>query len=121
MKKSEVKNFGKPDEVREFPHGKLEMVKLGDASVGRAVLQPGWRWSTSLKAIAKTESCQAPHLQYHVSGVLRVRMDDGHEFDCKAGEVSALPPGHDAWVVGNEPVVVVDFQGMANYAQPHSH
>jgi len=117
MKHTEVKNFGKPDEVREFPHGRLEVVKIGEAAVGRATLQPGWRWSTALKPTAKTESCQAPHFQYHISGVLRIRMDDGHEFDCRPGDVSMLAPGHDAWVVGNEPVVVVDFQGMANFAK----
>jgi hypothetical protein len=113
----EVRNFGKPDEVREFPKGRLELVKIGGATVGRAVLQPGWRWATSVKPIAKTKSCQAPHLQYHVSGVLRIKMDDGSEFDARAGDVCSIPPGHDAWVVGNEPVVVVDFQGMVDYAK----
>ena len=117
MKKAEVKNFGKPDEVREFPKGKVNLVNISGATVGRAILDPGWKWSTSVKPIAKTESCQAPHFQYHVSGVLRIRMDDGTEFDCKTGDVSLLPPGHDAWVVGNEPVVVVDFQGMVDYAK----
>jgi len=85
--------------------------------VGRAILEPGWRWADSVKPIAKTRSCEAPHFQYHVAGVLRVRMDDGTEFDCKAGDVSSLAPGHDAWVVGEEPVVVVDFQGMIDYAR----
>lgn len=117
MKKAEVKNLGKPDEVREFPKGKLELVKVGGATVGRAVLQPGWRWATSVQPLAKTNSCEAPHFQYHISGVLRIRMDDGTEFDCKPGDVSLLPPGHDAWVVGNEPAVVVDFQGMIDYAK----
>lgn len=117
MKKAELKNFGKADEVREFLKGKLELVKVGGAMVGRAVLEPGWRWATSVQPIAKTKSCEAPRFQYHVSGVLRVRMDDGTEFDCKPGDVSLLPPGHDAWVVGNEPAVVVDFQGMVDYAK----
>jgi len=111
MKKAEVKNFAMPDEVREFPKGKVDVIKVSGATVGRAVLEPGWRWATSVK------SCEAAHFQYHVSGVLRIRMDDGTEFDCKPGDVSLLPPGHDAWVVGNEPVVVVDFQGMINYAK----
>jgi hypothetical protein len=117
MKKAELKNFKKPDEVREFSKGKVDLVTIGGATVGRAVLEPGWRWSTSVQPIAKTNSCQAPHFQYHVSGVLRVRMDDGTEFDCKPGDVSLLPPGHDAWVVGNEPAVVVDFQGMIDFAK----
>ena len=114
---AELKSFGKPDEVREFPNGRLELMKIGGATVGRAILQPGWSWSSSVKPIAKTKSCEAPHFQFHISGTIRVRMDDGSEFDCKAGDVSMIPPGHDAWVVGNEPVVVVDFQGMLDYAK----
>lgn len=117
MEKAEVKSFGKPDEVREFPKGRLELIKVGGAIIGRAVFQPGWRWSTSLQPLVKTKSCEAPHFQYHVSGVLKVRMDDGSEFECRAGDVSLLPSGHDGWVVGDEPVVVVDFQGMADYAK----
>jgi len=117
MSKAELRGFGKPEEVREFPKGRLELVTIGGATVGRAILQPGWRWSTSVKPIAGTKSCEAPHFQYHVSGMLRVVMDDGTELDCRAGDVSLLPSGHDAWVVGNEPVVVVDFQGMIDYAK----
>ena len=112
-----VKTFARPDEVRQFPNGKLELLELGSSTVGRAVLSPGWRWSTSVKPIAKTRSCEAPHLQYHVSGVLRVQMDDGSTFDCNPGDVSLVPPGHDAWVLGDEPVVIVDFQGMLDYAR----
>lgn len=117
MKRAEVKHFGTPDEVREFPKGRLELIKIGEATIGRAVFEPGWRWSTSLKPIVKTKSCEAPHFQYHVSGVLRVRMDDGSEFDCRPGDVSLIPSGHDGWVVGDEAVVVVDFQGMVDYAK----
>jgi hypothetical protein len=115
--KAELKNFDKPDEVREFPLGKLELVKIGGVTIGRAILQPGWRWSTSVQPMAKTKSCEAPHFQYHVSGILRVKMDDGTVLECKPGDVSQIPQGHDAWVVGNEPVVVVDFQGMNDYAK----
>jgi hypothetical protein len=117
--KSELKSFRKPEEIREIPSGKIELLRLGGAMVGRATFQPGWKWSTSVKPIAKTESCQAPHFQYHVAGILHVRMDDGTEYDCKAGDVSLLPSGHDAWVVGDEPVVVVDFQGLQDYAKQH--
>jgi hypothetical protein len=117
MKKAELKNFGIPDEVREFPKGRLEIVKIGGATVGRATLAPGWRWLTSVQPLAKTKSCEAPHFQYHVAGVLKVVMDDGTEFECRPGDVSLLPSGHDAWVVGNEPVVIVDFQGMIDYAK----
>jgi hypothetical protein len=114
---TELKHFGKPDEIREFPKGRVELIQIGGATIGRAVFEPGWRWATSVQPIAKTRSCEAPHFQYHVSGVLRIRMDDGQEFDCKAGDVSLLPSGHDAWVVGNEPAIVVDFQGMLDYAK----
>lgn len=117
MQKAEVRNFGSSDEIREFPKGRLELVSVGRASVGRAVFEPGWRWSTSVQPLVQTKSCEAPHFQYHVSGVLRVLMDDGSEFDCKPGDVSLLPSGHDAWVVGDEPVVVIDFQGMIDYAK----
>ena len=117
MKKMEAKSFSVPDEVRKFDKGKLELVNIGGATIGRAVFEPGWRWSTSVKPIVNTKSCEAPHFQYHVSGTIKVLMDDGTEKEFKAGDVSLLPSGHDAWVVGNEPVVVVDFQGMADYAK----
>lgn len=117
MANAELKSFGKPEEVRKFPKGYVELVNIGGATVGRGVFEPGWRWSTSVKPIAKTESCQAPHFQYQVSGVLKIVMDDGTEFESRTGDVSLLPSGHDAWVVGDEPVVVVDFQGMVDYAK----
>jgi hypothetical protein len=113
---SEVVSFDRPHDVREFPLGRLELVKIGGATIGRAVFHPGWRWSSSVQPLAKTRSCEAPHFQYHVSGVLRVLMDDGSEFDCRPGDVSLLPSGHDAWVVGDAPAVVVDFQGMLDFA-----
>jgi hypothetical protein len=119
MNKAELKSFGKPEEVRDFPKGRVDLLKVGGATVGRATFEPGWRWSTSVQPIAKTKSCEAPHFQYHVSGVLMVLMDDGTELECKPGDVSLLPSGHDAWVVGNEPAVVVDFQGMIDYAKSH--
>jgi hypothetical protein len=114
---AEKKSFSKPDEVRTFPKGKLEVIKIGGATLGRATLEPGWKWSTSIQPLVHTKSCEAPHFQYHISGTLVVIMDDGTEFECKAGDVSLLSVGHDAWVVGNEPVVVVDFQGMLDYAK----
>ena len=117
MDKAVMRSFEKPDEVREFPRGRVELVKIGGVTVGRAVFEPGWRWKTSLQPLAGTKSCEAPHFQYHVSGVLKVRMDDGTEFECHKGDVSLLPSGHDAWVVGSEPVVIVDFQGMTDYAR----
>ena len=117
LEKAELKSFGKPDEVREFTKGRLELIKIGGETIGRAIFEPGWRWATSVQPLAKTKSCEAPHFQYHVSGVLRIRMDDGSEFDCHPGDVSLLPSGHDAWTVGEEAAVVVDFQGMIDYAK----
>ncbi|MFO0754772.1 MAG: cupin domain-containing protein [Thermodesulfovibrionales bacterium] len=118
--KAEKKSFREPDEVREFPKGKLELVHIGGAVIGRATLEPGWKWSTSVQPLVNTKSCEAPHFQYHASGTLMIVMDDGTELECKAGDVSLLPMGHDAWVVGDEPVVVVDFQGMRDYARESS-
>jgi hypothetical protein len=117
MAKMEGKSLNRPDEVRTFDKGKLEIINIGGRTVGRATFQPGWRWSNSVKPLVNTKSCEAPHFQYHMTGTLRVKMDDGAERDFKAGDVSLLESGHDAWVVGNEPVVIVDFQGMLDYAK----
>lgn len=114
---AEVKSFGVPDEVRTFPKGRLELVTIAGATVGRAIFEPGWRWMTSLQPLVATKSCEAPHFQFHVAGRLHIVMDDGSEFDCGPGDVSSLPSGHDAWVVGDEPAIVVDFQGMVDYAK----
>lgn len=116
MQTVEHERFNAPDEVREFPHGKAEIIHVGDSVIGRLTLQPGWRWSQDLKEIAGTESCQAPHFQYHVAGTLGIRMDSGEEMVAGPGDVTSLPEGHDAWVVGDEPVVVVDWHGVASWA-----
>ncbi len=113
------RNMSSPDEKREFSKGVLQLVTVGGVTFGRATLQPGWKWSTSVKPIANTDSCQAPHLQYHISGRLHVVMDDGTEQEFGPGDISLIPPGHDAWVVGNDPVVLVDISGMAEYAKHH--
>ncbi len=111
------KSFSKPEEVRTFEKGKVEVVTLGEATIGRATFEPGWRWSTCVKPVAKTSRCEAAHFGYQISGTMRVRMDDGTEWESQAGEAVMVPAGHDAWVVGNESVVFVDFQGMPNYAK----
>jgi len=90
MAKMEVRSFSSPDEVRQFERGKLELVKIGGATVGLAVFQPGWKWSKHVKPIAKTKSCEAPHFQYQVSGTMHVVMDDGTEKDLRAGDVSLV-------------------------------
>jgi hypothetical protein len=117
MQETAHKTFGAPDEDRVFPNGHAEIVLVGGDEVGRLVFEPGWRWSTDVKPIAKTDSCEAPHFQYHVSGQLGIRMDDGTEFVAGPGDVTSLPSGHDAWVVGDEPAVVIDWFGASNYAK----
>ena len=117
MEKTEHKSFATPDETREFPHGQAEILGVGGGQVGRLIFEPGWRWSADVQPIAGTPSCEAPHFQYHVSGRLAIRMDDGSEFIAGPGDVTALPSGHDAWVVGDEPVVTIDWFGAGNYAK----
>lgn len=110
-------SFSSPQEVREFPKGKVELIEVGGITFGRATFQPGWRWSTHVKPTAGTNSCQAAHLGVQLSGTMHIKMDDGTERDIRAGEVANIPPGHDGWVVGSEPVVFIDITGMENYAK----
>ena len=117
MQETERKSFGQPDETREFPNGQAQIVSVGGAEVGRLIFRPGWRWSNDVKPIAGTDSCDAPHFRHHVSGRLAIRMDDGTEMVAGPGDPTSLPSGHDAWVVGEEPVVVVDWYGASNYAK----
>jgi mannose-6-phosphate isomerase-like protein (cupin superfamily) len=117
MAKAVKRNIGNPDETRNFPKGKLQVVTMNGITFGLATFQPGWKWSTCVKPIAKTNSCQAPHMAYHMSGRLHVKMDDGTELEFGPGDIANIPPGHDAWVVGNEPVVAMDITGMADYAK----
>jgi hypothetical protein len=120
MQQTEHRDFGEPDELRAFPNGHAEILKVGDSEIGRLVFEPGWRWATDVKPIAQTPSCEAPHFQYHIAGKLAIRMDDGTEFVAEPGDVTSLPSGHDAWVLGDEPVVVVDWFGASNYAKSGS-
>jgi quercetin dioxygenase-like cupin family protein len=108
-----------PEEVRPFEDGmgRLELVNLQSGPVGRATFEPGWQWSKHVKPIAKTDSCQGAHLGYYVSGRMHVVMDDGEEMDFGPGDFSIIPPGHDAWIVGDEPCVVIDWQGFTDYAK----
>ena len=114
MQKKSIKN---PEETRSFSKGKVELVKLEGVTFGLATFEPGWKWSECVKPLMKTESCQAPHTDYHLSGILHVKMDDGTEEEFGPGDIGVVPPGHDAWTVGNEPVVVLDITGMVDYAK----
>jgi quercetin dioxygenase-like cupin family protein len=113
---AEHKRLATPDETREFQRGRLDIVQIGGGAVGRLTLQPGWRWSEHVKPMAGTELCEAPHFQYHAAGTLHIVMADGREFEARPGDITSLPSGHDAWVVGDEPVVVIDWQGASHYA-----
>lgn len=114
---TEHKGFEDPDEVREFPNGRAEILKFGGGEVGRYTFEPGWRWSNDIKPIAETDSCEVPHMNYHLSGRLAVRMNDGTELIAGPGDITSLPAGHDGWVVGDEPVVLIDWFGASNYAK----
>jgi quercetin dioxygenase-like cupin family protein len=111
------KDFAKADEVRTFDHGQVELVTFGDGSVGRFTLEPGWRWSEHVKPLAGTEMCEAPHFQYALAGTIHIQMTDGTEFDVGPGQVAQIPPGHDAWVVGDEEFVAIDWSGATDYAK----
>ena len=118
MSTLDKKNLSNPDETRSFSKGKLELVTLGGVKFSRVTFEPGWRWSESVKPIAKTDSCQVHHTGYVVSGQMVVRMDNGEEQEYGPGDTYVIPPGHDAWIVGDETYVGVDFSGeMADYAK----
>ena len=110
--------LGKPDEVRPFEKGRVELFKAGGVTIGRAYFSPGWKWSTCVAPLAQTKSCQAEHVGYQLQGRMHVVFDDGSTCDLKAGDTFHLPAGHDAWVIGDEEVIALDFQGMADYAKP---
>jgi uncharacterized cupin superfamily protein len=111
------KSVSSPDETRTFTRGKMEIVKLGDLVVGKASFEPGWRWSECVRPIAGTSSCMVHHNGYIVSGRMGLRMDDGSESEVGPGDVFVCPPGHDAWIVGQETCVMLDFSGAATYAK----
>jgi uncharacterized protein DUF861 len=112
-----AKSFNNPDEVRTFEKGKVEIVNLGNVVMGRATLEPGWSWSKCIKPLVNTNSCQAPHTSCIISGKMKVKMDDGTEIEGGPGDTAVIPPGHDAWVVGDEPCISIDFTGMGNFAK----
>jgi quercetin dioxygenase-like cupin family protein len=112
----QIVNFDDADEVREFPLGRFELVRAGGAVIGRAVYEPGWRWSEHVAPEAGTPTCMVEHLGVVVSGRAAVAMDDGEERIMGPGDVFAIPPGHDSWVVGEEPYVSIHVAGAGDYA-----
>lgn len=112
------KSLNQPDETRPFQgKGNLAVVNIGDITVGRGTFEPGWKWSTNIKPLAGTDSCQANHTGYVLSGRMIVKANDGAEVEYGPGDVMIASAGHDAWVVGNEPCVLVDWTGVAKYAK----
>ena len=120
MGKATSVNFTTPDETRSFPNGTSDIVHVGEDTIARLTLQPGWHWADHVKPIAGTESCQLRHVGYMVSGRLTVRMDDGTETITEAGQAYVIEPGHDAWTVGDEPVMALEFntRSAESYAKP---
>jgi len=110
MASIETKNMDRPDETRTPEKASVSVVQLGDATVGRFTLQPGWKWSECIKPVVGGDSCQAAHLGYVVSGMIHIAATDGTEVDLSAGDVYRLEPGHDAWVTGDEPFVALEFE-----------
>ena len=105
----ESKNTATPDDKTSFEHGEISLVKLTGFAVGRAEFRPGWRWSTDVKPLAGTDTCPGTHRSYVVSGRLHVAMSDGRQLELRPGDAHLVGPGHDAWVVGDEPCVTIDF------------
>ncbi|MEO3974919.1 cupin domain-containing protein [Streptomyces sp. CAU 1734] len=117
-----IRSFDSADETRPFVDGKgrLDLLETAGGQVGRAVFEPGWRWSEHIKPLAGTPSCQEAHTGYVVSGRINIVMDDGESSEAGPGDFIRIPPGHDAWVVGDEPCVAVDWTGYGDYAKPRS-
>ncbi len=115
MPRLQYKSFATPDEVRAFPLGRAEVVSLDESVIGRAVYEPGWRWSTAMAAIAGTASCQLHHLGYSISGLMHVVHEDGQVIDIPPASVYEIPPGHDAWVVGDDPWVTVEWTSARTF------
>jgi hypothetical protein len=112
-----LKRFEKPDDIREFEKGRFEIVRLGGVTIGRATYQPGWRWSVDVGPATGATSCQVEHVGMVVSGCATAAMDDGRIIEMRAGDIFYVPPGHDSWVVGDEPYVSLHFLGADDYAR----
>jgi hypothetical protein len=112
------RSFDSPDETRSADKTRVEVVDLGGVTAMRGTFESGWRWSECVKPVAGTESCQVAHLGYVAAGRMAIRMDDGAEVEYGPGDVGAIPPGHETWVVGDEACVFIDFQGGETYAKP---
>jgi|SRR5581483_2339306 len=113
----EHKNLNSPDETRTPDKTRMEIAHIGGRQVARLTLQPGWKWSECIKPVVNTESCQAEHLGYVVSGRIHIAHDDGTTAEFGPGDAYLISPGHDAWVLGNEPLVGLEFSSAATFAK----
>lgn len=111
-----LKRFEDPDEVRVFEKGRFELVNVGGMTIGRASYEPGWKWSVHVGAATGAKSCQVEHVGMVISGRATAAMDDGRVIEMKAGDVFYIAPGHDSWVMGDEPYVSLHFLGAESYA-----
>jgi mannose-6-phosphate isomerase-like protein (cupin superfamily) len=111
----EIRNLGAADEVKEIEKGRFELASVAGLTVGRATYEPGWRWSEHVGAARGQRSCAVEHVILVLSGRMRIAMDDGREVDVGPGDLCAVPPGHDAWVLGDEPYVSLHFAGAQDY------
>ena len=118
MPRLQSRPFATPDELRTFPHGHAGVVNVGESAVGRAVYEPGWRWTTAMPPIAGTPTCELHHLGYSISGLMHVVTDDGQELDILPDSIYEIPSGHDAWVVGNEPWVTLEWTSARAFGVP---
>jgi quercetin dioxygenase-like cupin family protein len=114
-----LKRFEKPDETRVFEKGKFELVQIGGMTIGRATYEPGWKWSEHVGKAMGLARCTVEHVGMVLSGCATAAMDDGSVIEMRAGDVFYIPPGHDSWVVGNEPYVSLHLMGASDYARKH--
>lgn len=113
----QVRRFEKPDESRDFEKGRFDLLRVGGLTIGRALYEPGWKWSQHVGAATGQSLCGVDHVGLVVSGRAMVRMEDGEEVELRSGDLFAVPPGHDSWVVGDEPYVSLHFMGAEQYAR----
>jgi len=113
----ELKSLDHADEVRELPKTRIEVVNLGAVTVMRATFQPGWKWSECVKPTVGTKSCETTHLNYIIPGKMHVLMDNGEQKEMKTGDLAVIPSGHDAWVIGDKPCIVIDFSAGTMYGK----